>query len=72
MENRAASAATLAKAVMMGMDASKEFTQVQTQTLILLCRAVIDAMEENNPTARAIQTSHSAFVASRISGAEGR
>jgi hypothetical protein len=72
VENRAASVAALAQTVLMGMDMSKEFTSVQSQTLALICRSLIELAYQENPTARAVQSAAGAFVASRISGVEGR
>lgn len=71
-ENKLASVASLAKTILMGLDREKEVTPLPTQMIELLCRSIIEASDRDNATARSIQSAHSSFVQSKITGAESR
>jgi hypothetical protein len=71
-ENRLASIASLAKTILMGLDREKETTPLPTQMVDLLCRTIIEVSQRDNQTARTIQSAHSSFVQSKITGVEGR
>jgi hypothetical protein len=72
MHNQVASVVSLAKTVLMGMDKTKQMTALPTATLELILNTLIDQAQVDNPTARRIEVSSTAYVASRISGVEGR
>jgi hypothetical protein len=71
MLNQSASVASLAKATLLNLDRSKEFTSLPTQTLELLLNTLIELGYRDNPTAQKIENANAAFVTSRISGLEG-
>lgn len=72
MHNQVASTVSLAKTVKMALDLTKEHSTLPTRTLELLLNTLIELGERSNPTARAVEASQAGFVASRISGIEGR
>jgi hypothetical protein len=71
-ENKVASAVSLAKSVLMGLDPAKIDTTLPTMMVELLCKTIIDLGQRDNPTAHAVQSAHAAFVQQKITGNERR
>lgn len=71
MHNQVASTVSLAKTVRGALDLSQEHSSLPTRTLELLLNTLIE-LGERNSISRAVESAHGSFVASRISGVEGR
>jgi hypothetical protein len=69
-ENRIASIVNLAKATIMDLDPHAITTAMPTETIRLLCKTVIELGMENNPTAKAVQSAHTAMLQKKMTGSE--
>lgn len=70
MHNQIASVVNLARANLMALDRKSLNTTLPTATVELLLKTLIDLGTRDNQTARQVESSNAAFVASRLSGAE--
>lgn len=72
MHDQVASVVAMAKQFRLSLDRSAINTALPTASLALIFDTLVDLGERNNQTARKIESSTSALVASRITGIESR